>query len=89
MVVTRPGPPGPIADGDEQRVAGGERQRFRVGESPGANLGTAQILKDGNHPAGIARRAPDTAGDRFMGGVAAMREIQAEDVHAGVRSAHE
>ena len=72
-----------VADGDHQLVAVRERERRMVAQQAGADLGAAQVLQQRDAAAGLGRQRADARHHLAVRLVRAVREVQAEDVHAG------
>ena len=54
-----------------------------VAEKAGSDLGAAEVLQQRNAAAGLSRQRPDAGHDLAVRVVGPVREVQAEDVHAG------
>ncbi len=72
-----------VADGDDQRVAFPEGNRFAAFQPASADLGTAQILQDGDVTIGAPGGGANAIECSGVIGLGAVREIQAHDVNTG------
>ena len=54
-----------------------------VAEKAGSDLGAAEVLQQRDAAAGLSRQRPDAGHDLGVRVVGPVREVQAEDVHAG------
>jgi hypothetical protein len=81
-----PAAPGLLANRQRQRVSGRERDRSPALECARAQLGPAEVLEHRRMAAGAASGLPHLVKPRGVLGLAAVREVQPEDVNAG---AHE